>query len=144
LHFLANMRMKTARLLFSGERGFSLLEVVVAAGIVTGAFAALAQLLAMSIANNVSARGASAATVLAVQKMEQLRALPWDALTSGDDVDYLDPGGGLLGEGGARPPGAVYVRRWSVQPVGGAEGLALQVRVNEAARLVTIRTKRAP
>jgi hypothetical protein len=139
------MATKTARLFLEGERGFSLLEVVVAAGLVTGAFAALAQLLAMSIASNVSARGASAATVLAVQKMEQLRARPWGTLTPGDEMDYLDLAGNLLGEGGSAPPGAVYVRRWSVQPApGGAEALALQVRVNEAARLVTIRTRRAP
>ena len=50
---------------------------------VAGAFAALAQVLAMSIANNVSARSGSAAAVLAVQKMEQLRALPWGSLASG-------------------------------------------------------------
>ena len=132
------------------ERGFSLIEVVIAAGMVAGAFAALAQVLAMSIASNLSARSGSAATVLAVQKMEQLRGLPWGALIPG--VDYLDLAGNLVGEGGASPPGAVYVRRWSVQlaPGGTAaeeDEIALEVRVtggNKDARLVTLRTRQAP
>lgn len=147
MHFCTGMETKTS--LLESDRGFSLLEAVLAAGMVAGAFAALAQLLAMSIASNVSARSGSAASVLAAQKMEQLRALPWGALTLGGTqsgyVDYLDLAGNVLGEGGARPPGTVYVRRWSVLPTpGGAEGFALQVRVNEDARLVTIRTRRAP
>jgi type II secretory pathway pseudopilin PulG len=144
--------MATKTTLLESDHGFSLLEAVIAAGMVAGAFAALAQVLAISIASNVSARSGSAATVLAVQKLEQLRAVPWGALTPGGtlggDIDYLDLAGNVLAEGGARPPGTVYVRRWSVQPAaGGAEGLALQVRVtggNNDARLVTIRTRRAP
>jgi type II secretory pathway pseudopilin PulG len=150
LHFLRGMATRTT--FFKSERGFSLLEAVIAAGMVAGAFAALAQVLAMSIANNVSTRSGSAAMVLAVQKLEQLRALPWDALstggTPGGDIDYLDLAGSVLAEGGARPPGTVYVRQWSVRPAAGsAEGLALQVRVtggHNDARLVTIRTRRAP
>ena len=47
-----------------------------------GALAALGQMFAISVANNRSARAASYATVLAQQKMEQLRGLTWgfDAL----------------------------------------------------------------
>ena len=150
LHFLPDMA--TQNTLLESERGFSLLEAVIAAGMVAGAFAALAQLLAMSIASNTSARSSSAATVLAGQKMEQLRALPWGALTPGGtlggDVDYLDLAGNVLAERGARPPGTVYERRWSVQPAaGGGGGLALQVRVtcgNNDAWLATIRKRRAP
>ena len=58
-----------------GEGGFSLLEAVVAAGIMAGALAALGQMFAISVANNPSARNGSYATVLAEQKMEQLRSL---------------------------------------------------------------------
>jgi hypothetical protein len=129
---------------FKSERGFSLLEVVMAAGMVAGAFAALGQVLAMSVASNVSARSGSAATVLAVQKMEQLRGLPWGARAPG--VDYLDFAGNVLGEEGASPPGTVYVRRWSVQLQGEDEAV-LQVRVtggHNGARLVTIRTRQVP
>ena len=130
---------------FESERGFSLIEVMIAAGMVAGAFAALAQVFAMSIASNVSARSGSAATVLAAQKMEQLRALPWGARAPG--VDYLDPAGTVLGEGGASPPGAVYARRWSVELAGEGNEIVLKVRVtggNNASGLVTIRTRQAP
>jgi type II secretory pathway pseudopilin PulG len=138
LHFLFDMATKVKS--FKSERGFSLLEVVIAAGLVAGAFAALAQVLAMSVANNLSARSGSAATVLAVQKMEQLRGLPWGARAPG--VDYLDLAGNVLGEGGESPPGTVYVRRWSVDLSGEESEIVLQVRVtggNSGSRLVTIR-----
>jgi type II secretory pathway pseudopilin PulG len=59
------------------ERGFSLLEALIASGLMAGALAALGQMFAISVANNRSARAASYATVLAQQKMEQLRALTW-------------------------------------------------------------------
>ena len=130
---------------FKNERGFSLLEVVVAAGMVAGAFAALAQMFAMSIAGNVSARSGSAATVLAAQKMEQLQGLPWGARAPG--VDYLDLAGNVLGEGGASPPGTVYIRRWSVDLSREEDEIVLRVRVtggNNGSRLVTIRTRQAP
>ena len=65
-----------------GDRGFSLLETVIATGLIAGAITALAQMFAISVANNISARSGSYATVLAGQKMEQLRGLRWgfDAL----------------------------------------------------------------
>jgi type II secretory pathway pseudopilin PulG len=64
------------------EGGFSLLEAIVASGLMAGALAALGQMFVISIANNRSARAASYATVLAQQKIEQLRGLMWgfDAL----------------------------------------------------------------
>jgi type II secretory pathway pseudopilin PulG len=142
LHLVFGMTTKTES--SKRERGFSLIEVVMAAGLVAGAFAALAQVLAMSIASDVSARSGSAATVLAAQKMEQLRALPWGARSPG--VDYLDQAGNVLSEGGASPPGALYTRRWSVE-LSGEDGIVLKVWVtggNNLSRLATIRTRQAP
>ena len=66
-----------------GDRGFSLLETVVATGLLAGALAALGQMFAISVANNRTARSGSYATVLAGQKMEQLRGLTWGFDTSG-------------------------------------------------------------
>jgi type II secretory pathway pseudopilin PulG len=145
LHFLWDMATKTTCRILEGERGFSLLEVVMAAGMVAGAFAALAQVLAMSIATNTSARSGSAATVLAAQKMEQLRGLPWGPRSAG--VDHLDQAGDILAEGVASPPGTVYVRRWSVDVSGDEEEIVLRVRVtggHNGARLVTTRRRHAP
>ena len=145
LHFLPDMATKTTSGILKSEHGFSLLEVVMAAGLVAGAFAALAQVLAMSLASNMSARSGSTATVLAVQKMEQLRALPWGPRAPG--VDYFDLAGNVLGESGAGPPGTVYVRRWSVDGSGDEDEVVLRVRVtggHNGARLVTTRRRQAP
>jgi prepilin-type N-terminal cleavage/methylation domain-containing protein len=59
------------------ESGFSILEVLVAITILTVAVAALAQMFALSTRANSSARATTYASVLAQQKMEQLRGLTW-------------------------------------------------------------------
>jgi len=147
--------------------GFSLVEAVVASGLMAGALAALGQMFAISVANNRTARAGSYATVLAQQKMEQLRALTWgfDALglpasdTTSDTapsvetgsggtglsasppgtlasntdgwVDYVDDSGNVLGGGSSLLPGAVYVRRWAVEPLPSnpADTIVIQVFV---------------
>jgi type II secretory pathway pseudopilin PulG len=59
----------------SREGGFSLVEVLVATGLLAVALTTLAQLFAVSTKANSSARATSIASVLAQQKMEQLRGL---------------------------------------------------------------------
>jgi len=54
-----------------------MLEVLVATTVLTAGIAALAQLFAMSTRANFSAKLTTSATVLAQQKMEQLRGLTW-------------------------------------------------------------------
>ena len=70
---------------FSSNRqaGFSLLEVTIATGIMAGALMALGQMFAVSVSNNAAARSLSYSTVLAEQKMEQLRGLTWGFDTLG-------------------------------------------------------------
>jgi len=72
------------------ERGFSLLEVLVATTILAVGLAALAQLFAMSTNANKHARATTVATVLAIEKMEQLRGLMWGFDNLG--VALADPG----------------------------------------------------
>jgi len=62
---------------WTAERGFSILEVLMATTILTVGLAALAQLFAISTRANFSAKTTSTAAILAQQKMEQLRALTW-------------------------------------------------------------------
>ena len=64
------------------ERGFSILEVMFASAIMLAGAASLAQLFVLSTRSNISAKSTSMGTLLAQQKMEQLRALQWgfDAL----------------------------------------------------------------
>jgi len=66
-----------------GERGFSLLEVLTATTILTVALAALAQLFAISTRANASAKSTGYTTILAEQKMEQLRSLTFGFDTLG-------------------------------------------------------------
>jgi prepilin-type N-terminal cleavage/methylation domain-containing protein len=62
---------------FSNDRGFSLIETLVATTIMSVALASLAQLFLISTKANQSARITTNASVLAQQKMEQLRGLTW-------------------------------------------------------------------
>jgi type II secretory pathway pseudopilin PulG len=135
------------------ESGFSLVETLVATGLLAGAVACLGQMFAMSMAENTSARTGTFAAVLAEQKMEQLRGLTWgfdiiglpltdtssnvalpiqsatggpglspspsNSLRSNVDgyVDYVDQFGRIIGGGTAVPVQAIYIRRWSVEPL---------------------------
>ena len=51
--------------------------MTIATGIMATALTALGQMFALSVANNMAARAGTYATVLAAQKMEQLRGLTW-------------------------------------------------------------------
>jgi type II secretory pathway pseudopilin PulG len=181
------------------QEGFSLLEVVIATGIMASAIVTLGQLFGLSVASNRAAQALTYTTVLAQQKMEQLRGLEWrlDSLGSPvtDDqsdttaaietpaggtglssspadtltrnvagwVDYVDRFGNALG-GGANPPArTVYVRRWSVEPLGhgiesaiviqvlvtpilnrgAADAAASTVRLPGESRLVCVKTRKA-
>jgi len=140
------------------QDGLSLVEVTIATGIIASALVGLAQLFAISIASNHSATTLTYTAVLAEQKIEQLRALAWsfddggrplsdpalspsppETLTANTPgwVDYVDQFGRVVGEGAAPPPKAVYIRRWSIEPLPNnpANTIAIQV-------LVTARTNR--
>ena len=57
----------------SNSRGFSLVEVVVAMGLLTMVSLGVAQLFAVSTRVNIIARGQTSTTMLAEQKLEQIR-----------------------------------------------------------------------
>lgn len=138
----------------SNSRGFSLVEVLVAMGLLTAVSLGVAQLFALSTRANVVAKGQTSTTAMAEQKLEQLRGLTWgfdlqgqglpvsdtttnltvtppthdgsglnpspsDSLEQNTDgfVDFLDGAGGWVGTGTTPPATAVYIRRWSIQPL---------------------------
>ncbi len=68
---------------FQAEAGFSLVEVMVATGILATALVSLAQLFAISTASNLAARNSGTAMIFAEQKIEQLRALSYTLDTAG-------------------------------------------------------------
>lgn len=75
--------MALAKSSFSNQSGFSLIEVLAATALLATAVVTLAQLFAVSTRSNLSARNTTYATVLAEQKMEELRALTWGFDTAG-------------------------------------------------------------
>lgn len=68
---------------WTAERGFSLLETLVAVTIMTAGLAALAQMFVIGTQSNRSARVTTFAATLADEKMEQLRGLTWGFDTLG-------------------------------------------------------------
>lgn len=136
------------------ERGFSLIETVISIGLLMSVALGVAQLFAVATSGNHAAKVQTSTSVLAAQKMEQLRSLTWGfdenglglpvsdtttdvsrepATSSGRGlnpspagtlngntsgyVDYLDVFGNWVGTGTTPPPGAVYIRRWSIEPL---------------------------
>ena len=117
------------------DRGTTLVEAIIAIGILAGAVVVLAGLASVAVRTSALARERSVATLLALQKMEAVcvdiatsppsPANAWAVDTPGY-IEYLDQYGNLLG-GRA---GGVYVRRWSVTPLpSDANLLAIQVAV---------------
>jgi type II secretory pathway pseudopilin PulG len=65
------------------ESGFSLVEVMVATGLLVTALVSLAQLFVISTRSNIGSHNTTYAAVLAQQKLEELRALDWGYDTQG-------------------------------------------------------------
>ena len=154
------------------EAGFTIVEVLIALMLVASIATGVAQLFHVAVASTQSARHQTSTSALAVQKLEQLRALRWtlapdtglpdhDASTdlSTDPatntgaglssspagtlaantpgyVDYLDARGTWVGTGATPPGRAVYIRRWSINPLPSDPGntLLLQVLVTTIRR----------
>ena len=174
--------------------------MLVATGLLATAVVTLAQLFAVSTRANLGARNVSYASILAEQKIEELRGLTWgfdsqglpvsdtttnttvspetptggtglspsptNALrenTSGY-VDFIDAFGNKVGTGATIPPDeAVFLRRWSIEPLpinpnntliiqvlvtprrnrGSAADAGAVARLPEEARIITVKTRKA-
>ena len=111
-------------------RGFTLIEVIVALGIVLAIATASAQLVSMTVRANAVAQTLTAAVILAQQKTEELlpeaglslnpspaEALAEDRACCFDVVNWR---------------GRVLRRRWSIEPLAGGDGtLAVQVLITD-------------
>jgi len=136
------------------QRGFSLVETIVATSLVAVALVALAQFVGAAVQSGAAARARAATTLMAEQKMEQIRAQPWAAIavTPPDVTDYLDAAGNERCAGASTPcRDAVYVRRWSATPSAFSDGVliievdvALVGKGHGSARLVTARARMTP
>ena len=138
--------------------GFSLVEALVATTLVIVAVGGVAQLVAGATAANGRARAATAATLLASGKIDDLLTVPWSdqmaAATSSDvSLDQDMPGYYDVLDAAGQPapgPAGAFVRRWSVRTLQESPGNAvvLHVVVRAAgspglvARMQTVRTRR--
>ncbi|HJU41645.1 MAG TPA: hypothetical protein VJ691_02485 [Vicinamibacterales bacterium] len=127
-------------------RGFTLLETLIATGLIVTAMAGLAQLFALSVRFTRDAGQFGVALVAAQDKLESLRSLHFgyddDGATVTDPglaaspaaalagnvngyVDWIDEHGNVVG--GAA--GAAYVRRWRISEVAADEPAAIAIDV---------------
>jgi prepilin-type N-terminal cleavage/methylation domain-containing protein len=110
------------------DRGFALLEVIVAAALLVTLAAGVSQSVAAAMRERQASRFRAVATIAAGNKNEELRSVPLTDLASG--ADFLDATGESIGAGSAPPASAVYIRRWTVQPLeSDFEVVALRVQV---------------
>jgi prepilin-type N-terminal cleavage/methylation domain-containing protein len=82
--------MAQAKFSSSNSRGFTLIEVVVAMAILTVVSLGVAQLFALATRANIIARGQTSTTILAEQKIEQIRAMTWGFDTAGHGLPISD------------------------------------------------------
>jgi prepilin-type N-terminal cleavage/methylation domain-containing protein len=129
------------------ERGFSLVEVLIASTILVVALLSLAQVLSLAAAANGAAGRATFSAVLAAEKLEELHTLTWESVRrqAGESVDYLDRSGRPIRGAAA----ATYGRRWVIDPlpVDPDNSLVIQVIVSgrrDEARIAGVRTRKAP
>jgi len=129
----------------AAARGFSVLELLLAATTLVVALTALAHLLVVASLATRRARTLTAAAVVGQAKIEALApyartgaaASPPDTLLSNVDgyCDFVDEAGYVVGAATVAPPSAAYLRRWSITPLPASAGtIVLQVLVTAPRR----------
>lgn len=130
------------------DTGFSLVEVLVASALLMVVMLAAASVMAAASDANSTSSVITRATVLAVDKMEQLRALSVD-----DPALQPSPSGALSAnvEGFYDRPDATLLRRWSIEPLPSYPDDAVSIRVavtqpgsDSGVVLETIKARRTP
>ncbi len=111
------------------DRGFALLDALLASTLLVVGVLSLTQLFVLGARANRTARHVTVGSMLAAQKLEELRSTEWSVRREG--TDRIDE----------------FMRQWSVAPlaVDPAHTAVIDVRVTPGgARLVTLRTKDEP
>ena len=115
------------------QRGFSLLETIIATGLIVAALVTLAHLLAIGVQAGAAARIRTTSALLAGRKMEELRARTWEAVLGDgrESAEYFDGKGSRVCGDAPMPCGsAAYACRWSAEPAAfNAKVLVIEVDV---------------
>jgi prepilin-type N-terminal cleavage/methylation domain-containing protein len=125
------------------DRGFALLEVLIAAALLVTLAAGMSRVLAAVIREVHASRQRAVATIVAAGKLEELRSAPAGE-RAGGGADYLDAAGETIATGTPIPDSAVYIRRWTVDPRSAdsdVSALRVEVATRDGvlrARLITI------
>ena len=114
-----------------GERGFSLVEAIVAIAVLSIGVLSLARLVPFATRTDYNARTDSTATFIAMRQLEQMLAQPWDILSFTDAADDAGAtatvnmactcGGGPCTNGNAGAPfvGGTEIINFTAAPVAG-------------------------
>ena len=115
------------------QRGFSLVETIIATGLIVAALVTLAHLLAIGVQAGAAARIRTTSALLAGRKMEELRARTWEAVLGDgrESAEYFDGKGSRVCGDAPMPCGsAAYACRWSAEPAAfNANVLVIEVDV---------------
>ena len=120
------------------QRGFSLIETIVATGLLMAVLLTAAQVMFTAVWSGAQTRARTTCVLLGQQKLEELRSSSWlDIQTAAGALEYIDA------------PGGRYVRTWSaVAPSFNPGILLVEVRVapvespNGGATFVSARSRK--
>ncbi len=123
--------------IISGQKGFTLIEILIAVFLLVVALVGAAAVTTSVIKGNASSQTLTTATTLAKDKMEELKATNYTALSAGTVTDYARADGTVQ----ASATGSYYTRSWSAP---GTDTKTITVTVTWSAnRTVQLRTIRA-
>lgn len=101
----------------TAEAGFTLVEALIAVVILIFGLVGITNLLLVAASSNTTANQGTAATSIASQRLELLKAVPFTDLVTGGDLDSgTDPS---FYSQDAVPGVGVIVTRWTVTPIAG-------------------------
>jgi len=102
--------------MLTGQKGFSLIEILIAISILAIGLLALAEMQITAIQGNAFSSTTTDATTLAQDRMEQLMALTYSSLTTDDDLNAGShpPGTQAQVPGTAQVQGVNYTISWDV------------------------------
>jgi len=112
----------------SPVRGFTLLEVTIATGLLVTIALGSAQMFALAIRHNVSAKQQLLMSVVAARKIDELSAAAAAGALQPSPPDALERSAEGFADV-ADEAGATYTRRWLVSPLPGYGGAALVIAV---------------